>query len=225
MDSGTPGYDDEGYGDAYWRRRALALGAVLLVVGGITWSCVGEDAPARKTVAAGSASPTPTPEPSATGTEAFVIPTVTFTATVTATVAAPRQPGDACAKNSVVATVIPAKAVFRTGERPSFQVTVVNTGKLDCTFDVGAEHFVARITTGPYKIWSSAHCPSGGASSIQMLRRGIPYTTTFEWNRRRSSSGSCSTPQSKAVPGTYTVRGFAPGVKTPKETFTLVAPP
>ncbi|MDX6741796.1 hypothetical protein [Actinocorallia sp. A-T 12471] len=230
MDSGTPGYEDDGYAEAYWRRRALALGAVLLVVGGVAWSCMGEDAPVQKAAGTGtasaapSASPSPGPSASESPTDAFVIPTVTFTATVTATVAAPRRPGDRCAKNTVVATITPDKPQFRPGERPTFRVTVVNTGELDCTFDVGAERFVARITTGPYKIWSSAHCPAGGGSSIQLLRRGVPYTTTLEWNRRRSSASACASRLDKVSPGDYTVRATAPGVKTPKQTFTLLAP-
>ncbi|GAB2820180.1 hypothetical protein GCM10022221_17610 [Actinocorallia aurea] len=231
MDSGTPGYEDEGYADAYWKRRAIALGAVLLVVGGLAWSCMGEDAPVRKAAGVGSAGPSPsgsTPSPTAGGSpsaaDPFALPTVTHTATVTATVAAPRRPGDVCAKDSVVANITPTKPQFRPGERPSFRVTVVNTGAMDCTFDVGAERFVARITTGPYKIWSSAHCPAWAGSSIQLLRRGIPYETAFEWNRRRSSSG-CAAAQDKVSFGEYTVRAAGRGVKAPKQTFTLLAPP
>ncbi|ROO90349.1 hypothetical protein EDD29_8073 [Actinocorallia herbida] len=234
MDSGTPGYEDEGYAEAYWRRRALALGAVLLVVGGVAWSCMGgaEEPPVHKAAGTGSASPSPSgakPGPvvaasgSPSATDPLVLPTITYTATVTATVAAPRRPGDVCAKNSVVANITPTRPQFRPGERPSFRLTVVNTGELDCTFDVGAERFVTRITTGPYKIWSSAHCPAWAGSSIQLLRRGIPYATTFEWNRRRSSSG-CAAGQDKVSPGEYTVRATTRGVKTPKQTFTLLAP-
>ena len=227
MDSATLRQDDgdEEYQEAYWRRRVIALAVVVLVVGGLAWSCSGDgggegEAAAKKTA---SARPSPSPAVSA-GSHTLAIPTVMVTVTQTATVAAPRRPGDACAARDVVATLTPVAREFAPGEQVGFQLTVVNTGDLDCTFDVGGGKLVIRVKTGSDRVWTSAHCAARLAqeSSIQMLRRGVPYTTTVVWDRRRSSPG-CDQPRAKAPAGDYAVQAQGSGVRTPKSTFALKA--
>ncbi|MEO3785605.1 hypothetical protein ABGB12_19925 [Actinocorallia sp. B10E7] len=227
MDSATlrqEDEDDEEYQEAYWRRRVIALGAVVLVVGGLAWGCSGDgdekEAAAKKEKPAASPSPSPVPTVSGSGGASLAIPTVMVTVTQTATVAAPRRRGDVCAARDVVATLTPTVREFAPGVQPSFRLTVVNTGDLDCTFDVGAQKLVARIKSGSDRIWSSAHCDVTEGSSIQMLRRGIPYATTLVWDRRRSGKG-CDGPRAKALPGTYAVQAQGGGVKTEKSVFVL----
>ncbi|WP_232835377.1 hypothetical protein [Actinocorallia populi] len=225
MDSATVRHDDEGdeeYQEAYWRRRAIALGAVVLVVGGLAWSCSaggGEQAPAaaKKTAAA---SPSPTVSGGGSGSGTLAIPTVMVTVTQTATVAAPRRPGDACAPRDVVVTLTPVAPEFGPGVAPSFTLTVVNTGKIDCTFDVGAQKLVTRIKSGSDRIWTSAHCDDTAGSSIQRLRRGVPHTGVLVWDRRRSDKG-CDGPRTKALPGTYVIQAEGGGVRTDKGVFEL----
>jgi len=216
--------DDEEYQEAYWRRRAIALGGVVLVVGGLAWTCSGGGGDEKAPAGAKEKSAEASPSPSVSGTEAspLELPTVLVTVTKTATVAAPRRPGDACEPRDVVVTLIPAAREFPPGVQPTFSLTVVNTGRLDCTFDVGAQSLVTRITSGSDRIWSSAHCEARGleATSIQRLRRGVPYTTTLVWDRRRSDKG-CDGPRTKALPGTYTAQVQGGGVKTEKTVFEL----
>ncbi|GAA3242000.1 hypothetical protein GCM10010468_79460 [Actinocorallia longicatena] len=216
------GYEDEGYSDTYWRRRAIALAAVLLTLGGAAYACTGEKpTPVKNAAATGDVSPAPTPtEVPVTALPAPPMPTVTVTVTQQATVAAPRRPGDACASGDLVANLTPVKADFAKTDAPQFRMTVVNTGRLDCTFDVGAGRFVAKIKSGSDRVWSSAHCAAAGGTSIQMLRRGIPYVGGLAWDRRRSRQG-CAAPRPKALAGTYVIQAEGGGVKTPKAVFTL----
>ncbi|GAB3277964.1 hypothetical protein GCM10027589_03920 [Actinocorallia lasiicapitis] len=223
MDSGTVGYEDEDFDDTYWRRRAIALGAALLAVGGVVYACSGGDdkTPIENAavVATSTASATPTPTALAT---TFAppppLPTVTATVTQQVTVPAPRRPGDACAPADVVATLTPVRPEFAKGDAPQFQLTVVNTGKLDCTFDAGGATFVTKVRSGSDRVWSSAHCAP--ATSIQLLRRGVPFSTAVGWDRRRSAQG-CQEPRAKARPGTYTVQTEGGGVRTEKSVFVL----
>ncbi|WP_344243874.1 hypothetical protein [Actinocorallia libanotica] len=226
MDSATMRQDDEGdeeFQEAYWRRRAIALGVVVLVVGGLAWACSGgggEKAPAATKTSA-AASPTPTVSDGGSGSGGpLAIPTVMVTVTQTATVAAPRRPGDACAPRDVVATLTPSAPEFAPGVQPTFTLTVVNTGKIDCTFDVGSRALVTRIKSGSDRIWNSAHCEDAAASSIQRLRRGVPHTRVLSWDRRRSDKG-CDGPRTKALPGTYVIQAQGSGVHTEKGVFEL----
>lgn len=223
MDSATlrqDDADDEEYQEAYWRRRAIALGVVVLVAGGLAWSCSGGGGDGGRASVKKTATATPSPTVSVSGGSSLAIPTVLVTVTKTATVAAPRRPGDACAPRDVVVTLTPEAREFAPGRQPSFRLTVVNTGDLDCTFDVGGRRLVTRIRSGSDRVWASAHCDATEGTSIQMLRRGVPYTSTLVWDRRRSDA-RCAGPRPKALPGTYVIQAQGGGVKTAKSVFVL----
>ncbi|RAY15329.1 hypothetical protein DPM19_11525 [Actinomadura craniellae] len=208
--------DDEGIGlDAYWRRRVLVLGGVLAGVGVLAWACShGED---RRPVSGAAASASPAASASAVPTAMPTI-TATVTARVTVTPAAPRRNGDACDPKDVVVGLAPTKGSYGGKDRPVFRLTVVNTGARSCTYGVGPRELELRVTSGSDRVWSSAHCAGGPASTLQLLRRGIPHITETTWDRRRSSDG-CPGGRSTARPGTYVVT--VKGAKVPKQVFRL----
>jgi hypothetical protein len=92
---------------------------------------------------------------------------------------------------------------------------VVNTGRRGCTFDVGPKALQIRIASGNDRVWSSAQCVSGTGSTLQMLRRGVPYLATVDWDRKRCDGSS------KAQPGTYVITATANGAKPRREIFRL----
>lgn len=214
--------DDEDIGDAYWRRRAYALTGVLVTVGLLAWACTGDDERTEKVRSAGARS-----TPSVSGGPVIpaiptAMPTITVTATarVTVTPTVPRRDGDACDPKAVVVHLAGAKAVYAAAEAPRFQVTVVNTGTVSCTVDVGPARMELRINSGSDRIWSSADCPSGTGSSIQLLRRGIPYLGTLTWDRRRSSA-KCAGDRDAARKGTYVAVLRADGLRAKRQVFHL----
>ncbi|MBW8485004.1 hypothetical protein [Actinomadura parmotrematis] len=213
--------DDLGF-DQYWKRRAVALAAVLGVVGLGAYACVGgsgddEQAPRRETVQNAAAVGAPSPAPP---TLPAAAPTVTVTARVTKTAAAPRRAGDACAPDALVVNVASAREVYAADDRPQFALTVVNTGAKPCTFDVGSRALDLRISSGADRVWAASRCDAGTGTSIQMLRRGIPYAKTFTWDRRRAGE-ECRGDRPKARPGTYVAQLKGQGVKTKKQVFAL----
>jgi hypothetical protein len=189
--------------DAYWRRRAVALAGVLGAVGLLAWACTGgtgEGEPVRPAGAVGRPGP-PSP-PSA-------MPTVTVTTTTT-----PRQEpadGGPCVDKDLVVNMSADDDTYTGSLRPEFRITVVNTGKGDCTFDTGS--LDVRITSGADRIWSSAKCRKGDAAK-ETLRRGIPHVDNVTWNRERGCDGG--TP---ARPGTYVAS--LKGKKVKKQIFSL----
>jgi hypothetical protein len=211
MDSDTE--RDQGEADAYWRRRVYVLAGGITVVGLVAWACSGSGH--KKTTAqvrnsAVSATPAVT-APAMPG------PTTTVTVTATPSVppaAAKKGDGDACDTRDLVADLTSAKDTYRGREAPQFRLSLVNTGRRACTFDVGAKALRLRIESGSDRIWSSDRC-GGSASNLRMLRRGIPYIESLEWNRKRCDGDS------RARPGTYVISAKGGGVRAKSQVFRL----
>ncbi|MBO2451511.1 hypothetical protein J4573_30775 [Actinomadura barringtoniae] len=217
------GRDPESFGlDQYWRRRVVALGGVIGTVGLVAWACTaggGEDKkqqqPLKNAAAVGSSSPGVPSVPAATPTV-----TVTATAKVTQPATAAKKDGDACEPGAVVVNMTSSAETYTKGQMPQFQLTAVNTGGRACTFDVGAKSLDLRITSGSDRVWSRSQCDTGTGSSIQMLKRGIPFAGTVTWDRRRAN-GQCRGKRDTVRPGTYVAQVKADHVKVKKQVFRL----
>ncbi|MFC5184255.1 hypothetical protein [Actinomadura harenae] len=228
MDADTERDPEEEWGiDQYWRRRAMALAGVLGVVGLTAWACgafggAGGDAkkaPTQSVAGVGSA----VPSPSATPGVPVPAPTVTVTRTPkggASPKAVAHKDGDACEARDVVVNFASDGDTFARDERPSFRLTVVNTGQNACRYDVGTSSLDVRITSGADKVWAASVCDGGSGSSVRTLRRGIPYVTTLTWDRKRSGA-DCSGKRDKARPGTYVAALKADHVKPQKQVFHL----
>jgi hypothetical protein len=192
------------------------LAGGITLIGLVAWACSGSDhkrstaqvrnAAATESPTASPLAATPTPTPTAT---------VTVTASPTALPGAPKHAGDTCAPRDVVVGLTPAGTVFKGRQHPRFGLSVVNTGRRACTFDVGSKALLIRISSGSDQVWSSARCVPGAGPNIQMLQRGVPYLATLDWDRRRCNSDT------HAAPGTYVIAVGAPGIKTHREVFRL----
>lgn len=225
MDADTERDPEEEYGiDQYWRRRAIALAGVLGVVGVAAWSCgvFGTGGGDAKKAPVQSLAGVAVPTPAAASGVPTPAPTVTVTKTAKAAAPSktPRKDGDACDARDVVVNFASSGDTFAAGARPSFRLTVVNTGQRACGYDVGTGNLDIRITSGADKVWSASACDGGSGSSVQVLRRGIPYVTTVTWDRKRSGA-DCAGRRDKAMPGTYVAAVKADKVKPQKQVFHL----
>ncbi|MGW3352005.1 hypothetical protein ACWDA3_52675 [Nonomuraea rubra] len=220
-------------GDIYWRRRMSVLVAVLVVVAVVAWACSsGGSGPERtssaqsspsasgstaakttpavdpllaglRTLAMGTASPSPTPTPKAAPSER------------------PRRPGEPCEEKDLVLSLQGGREQIYAGDaRPTFLITLVNTGSVMCKADVGPRAMEVKITSGADRIWSTADCVSGPGTEVKELQRGVPYVRSLEWDRRRSSSDCRSTPPA-ALPGTYVAVARMGKMRTNKGVFHL----
>ncbi|MEV0235154.1 hypothetical protein [Nonomuraea sp. NPDC050786] len=214
-------------GDVYWRRRMSVLVAVLVVVAVVAWACSsGGSGPERASSAQTSPSATPVVDPLLAGLRTLAMgtasPSPTPTTTPTATSAAPpRRPGEPCATEDLVLSLQGGKEeIYSAGARPTFMVTLVNTGPVMCTTDVGPRAMEVRITSGEDRIWSTADCVSGVSSEIKKLQRGVPYVRALEWDRHRSSTDCRATPAT-ALPGTYVATVHMGELRSPKGVFHL----
>ncbi|MFI6600817.1 hypothetical protein ACIBHX_31600 [Nonomuraea sp. NPDC050536] len=217
-------------GDVYWRRRMSVLVAVLIVVAVVAWACSsGSSGPQRASSAQSSptasaadpllaglrtlamTTPTPSPTPTPTPTKAHAAP---------AAKAKAKRPGEPCAPGDLVLSMHGSEDVYGPGAKPTFMITLVNTGSVMCTADVGPRALEMRITSGQDRIWSTSDCVSGEGTDIRELPRGIPYVRSVDWDRRRSST-DCSNDRRPALPGTYVSVVHMGKLKTPMGVFHL----
>ncbi|GLX00643.1 hypothetical protein [Microtetraspora sp. NBRC 16547] len=134
--------------------------------------------------------------------------------------AAPRRPGDACDPKDLVLSLRGGQQTYAGSAEPTFLMTIVSTGRVDCTVDVGPRMLETRIVSGNDRVWSTADCVSGEGTDIQMLKRGVPYVRTIRWDRHRSGA-DCAVKRAAALPGTYVAWTHADGLQSSKTVFYL----
>ncbi|MEU9891341.1 hypothetical protein [Sphaerisporangium sp. NPDC051011] len=220
--------------EVYWRRRVSVLTGALVVVAVVAWACTsasggsGSNSGGRQGGAAQKGGP----------------PTVTATPSTTATTPAPaakaavpspppvtpkpsptrtRRPGDPCEKSDLVLSLRGESEVYHRKGTPRFLLAVVNTGRVDCSVDVGPRAVEVRITSGDDRVWSTADCLSGERREVRRLRRGVPHVRMVDWDRRRSAP-DCRASRPKAHDGTYVATARIGTLHSPRVVFHLRHP-
>ena len=215
----------------YWRRRVFALAGGLGLLGLLAWACSG----AAGRTAAGGAVPSATAGPAGAQQAAQAL-RAAASATAGPANARTQRPGRArqrsgaqgqaalagggCAAGSLVLSLFGSGTTFGPGDRPRFQVDVVDVGSGGCVFDTGSRSVRLVIMSGTDRIWSSADCSRSTAPAPLRLRRGVPYIASFTWDEARSAPG-CRAARTAALPGTYTATGYGGGAASPTAVFVL----
>lgn len=214
----------------YWRRRAIVLGALLMIVIALYASCSGSGSEngAEKDGGAGSTAtpstdPTPTgPEPtdSIVGTQSPESPgTDDGTGTgitgaggdlgPTVPAPAPQVPGGGsgpCADDEVSITPIPAKTVVNRQASFDIRLVIENSSGRACSRDVGADAQELRIVQGAETIWSSDRCGTTRGSEVRTMPAGEKLEYMVTWNGRSSAECEAGVPTGAVPPaGTYQV--------------------
>jgi hypothetical protein len=192
----------------YWRRRAVVLG-VLLVVIIIFWSsCTGpskSDAGSKKAGApSNSAGPATSSSPTASPSAGFLTPTFGGSASASApadpTPANPPATGDttgnttglaACADSDLLLTASPETPSVPNGAYAKFSLKIKNVSGRACSRDLGADHQELYLQIGTTKAWSSDVCSPAHGSDVVTMQPNIEHLYTTNWNGLASNNG-CS---------------------------------
>ncbi|WP_019135885.1 hypothetical protein [Cellulomonas massiliensis] len=191
----------------YWVRRLVVLGVPLLVVaivvafltrgGGAEPEAGPTPTPPERTASAG---PTPTPSQTRTG---------------------PAAPVPDCADSGLAVAVEATKDSFHAGEKPSFAVTLTNTGPTACVVDSDQVSRTAVVRSGDEVVWSEDPCVGKRQGSRPLLLApGQDDTSTFTWPRVRSAEG-CPSGLPAPKSGTYRLDYAVDGVAASRVVFTL----
>jgi hypothetical protein len=219
--------------DVYWRRRVSVLTGMLVVVAVVAWACSSASSKPDNTsgvkASPGSAEslvvslPSPLASKSAGGSGVLMpgVPSVSPLPSPHASRnSKSRRPGEPCDPKELVVALQSGQDVYNRDVAPSFLLTVVSTGRVECTVDVGPRMLEMRVTSGAERVWSTADCVSGPGVDMQTLQRGVPYARTINWDRRLSGS-DWSSRRPAATPGTYVAAAHAGPLKSPRVVFHL----
>jgi hypothetical protein len=180
----------------YWRRRAVVLGAGMLFVIVLLYSCNGSgktDAAPQETKspsAPANLGPTGTVLTPETGAPADIeqpAPPVETTAAATEpAVAAPTAAGS-CTDAEMSVTPVPSQTSFERGVTIELRFKIKNISDRTCSRDVGADPQELYIKLGAQKIWSSDTCGTARGSDVQSFPPNIEHEYRITWNGRQST--------------------------------------
>lgn len=227
----------------YWRRRALALGIAVVVIGII--AAVVAVVIANST---GSEQPTANETSDQTGQAGQAAPATALpgenpevktpiqapapeeapppTATPTAAVVPPPilQEGDDCPDSTLAVKGITNEPQYVVGDQPKFTMVVTNIGLVACQRDVGAAVLAAYVySLDNQRLWSNLDCAPSNETLIKTFQPGEQVTTEVTWTGM-GSAPNCPLPRQPIGPGTYNLVVQLGNLRSATVPFILAAP-
>ncbi|MAT61625.1 MAG: hypothetical protein CMH41_08305 [Micrococcales bacterium] len=189
----------------YWRRRALVIGAFLLLLLFI-WlisrgGSEGDPSATESSAPPPAASETAAPAPTGSTTDGE----------------------GTCADSDIEVAVEPDATAYPSGTEPQITLTIQNSGSESCTRNIGSDANSIQVSSGGVRVWSSDDCDTAGTADVQTLDPQAVASVTVPWPRTISAEGCPVQPsdQAAAQPGSYDVIGKNLDVKSDKVAFTL----
>lgn len=194
----------------YWRRRGLALGIAVLVIGAVVAVVVAvvsssagakptaEKPPAGQNQGAGSqpeaktpvVPPSANPAPAPTPTAAVEPPPIL-------------KEGDDCPDSTLAVKGLTNQPRYTVGEQPKFTMVVTNIGLVSCKRDVGAAVLAAyAYSLDNQRLWSNLDCAPSNETLVKTFAPGEQVTTAVTWTGM-GSAPQCPLPRQPIGPGTY----------------------
>lgn len=192
----------------YWRRRAvLALGliaVVVIIVLIVVRPGSGSAEPgAAATTSAPPADAAPS-EPAATETA----PAADATADPADTSTEGASDAPACSTRDIELKPVTDKTNYAATELPQISMSITNSGRSDCSIDLGSAQQTLVVSSGEEQYWSSKDCQVNGTNQVVTLTAGQTLSTPpIAWDRTRSSADTCeSTSREPVTAGGATYR-------------------
>ncbi|HEX5541095.1 MAG TPA: hypothetical protein VFX60_05965 [Micromonospora sp.] len=188
----------------YWRRRALVLGAVLLFVWVVAYSCSGTGKTAANSGLTSSPEPTvtvhtPTSDPpssDAPGEESTGEGSTGGGSTSTEPAeGAPVDPGagsapgaGTCTDEEIRVTPAPEFNPVQRGVTIELRLKIKNVSNRTCDRDLGADAQEIYIALGAEQVWSSDTCGTASGTDVKALQPGVEHEYRVAWNGKASTS-------------------------------------
>lgn len=190
----------------YWRRRALVLGALLVVVLVVVLIVVGRGSGATSaapsaSASAGSGAGASSAGSAGSGSSRSAAPKPAASASAAATKPAAAD-GSTCTKDQIVLTPVLDKSAYGPTEDPKIAMSIKNSGTNSCHLDLGSAQQVLTISSGQEQYWSSKDCQTGGTNQDVTIKSGQTLTTpAIAWDRTRSSTSTCDSSRPAVTAG------------------------
>jgi hypothetical protein len=188
----------------YWRRRAVVLLGIAMVVLVIAYACGSGESP----IAGAGTQPTATATPTPT-------PTPTLLRSTTATPRATQSPftlpvvggKGPCADAELQVTATAAASTVQRGQPVDVTIRIKNLSQRTCARDIGADMQELRLLDGSTLVWSSDDCNANKGRNMHSFAPGRQVSYTLTWNGRRSRTGvgekTCVTGAPTPEPAVY----------------------
>jgi hypothetical protein len=171
----------------YWRRRAVVLVGLAIVVLIVSYACGGTSSGAQTTAATDPTTttpphpfvPSPTPTPSPT-------PSPTPTAFSLVTPAA----GGPCTDDEIELTATADESTVAPKQTVQVTLKIKNISSRTCTRDVGADAQELRLQDASGIVWSSDDCNPRHGVDVRSYPPGKQDTFTLTWSGLRSRTGT-----------------------------------
>ncbi|MFI6215818.1 hypothetical protein ACIBCD_27820 [Nocardia brasiliensis] len=213
--------------EIYWRRRALAIGALVVALALVIWLVLtvsrGGDSPGdSKPVAAGSSTSVPsktadpsTPKPS--GSAESSAPPATSAAPASNEPAAGQ-----CPDQSLAIKISVDQPTYRVGEQPNFRMVITNISSTQCQRDMNSAQIQASVLSldGQRRFWTSSDCSPVDESNARNLKPGEQALFTVRWSGTTSQQG-CVGERVPVPAGAYQVVAQFGSLHSSPEPFNL----
>jgi len=228
--------------EIYWRRRGLALGLGVVVIGvvaAIVVAFMGHTAGAKPTNAdkansaqgkPGSPPPQAPPPAGPEGVTPLAPPAQgqnPESPTPTAAVQPPPvlKEGDDCPDATLAVKGLTNAPQYFIGDQPKFTMVVTNIGLVSCKRDVGAAVLAAYVYSLDNKrLWSNLDCAPSNETLIKTFTPGEQVTTAVTWTGM-GSAPHCPLPRPAIGPGTYNLVVQLGNLRSQTVPFILNQPP
>ncbi|MCA1008523.1 hypothetical protein LCL87_22675 [Rhodococcus hoagii] len=213
--------------EIYVRRRALAIGAAVVVLVLIVWIALSigggddsESAAAAGTSELTDSSEAPTTSASADQSETSSADSSSTTTASSSTTAV--NPSKDCADQSLALKVTPDQPQYKAGDEPGFTIAITNIGTNACERDLGSglQQVLVYSLDGANRLWSNVDCFPSSTPEIRTLEPGGQARFTVKWSAKTSAPG-CTAPREAVAPGGYTVVGQLGSLKSNPEPFNI----
>lgn len=192
----------------YWRRRAIVLSGVLLVLYVAAQACMaGSASPENASSTGPSDSPSPPRTVQHTTPPAVPLsqpppPAATPTAAPTTEPAATPVDPNACTDDEMLITAEAAQAEITSGASVRFTIRIRNDSDRTCSRDIGGDlrELYLRAGEGGGKVWSSRDCNPPDGTEVQELTPGYEREHWLDWTGRASDSCDDGQPGGELVP-------------------------
>ncbi len=224
--------------EIYWRRRGLALGIAVVVVGIVAAIAVAfmsqrggaKPANANKPSSAPSTPVAQAPAPpGAEGVAPVQGPQGRNPESPTPTAAVQPPPvlkeGDDCPDSTLAVKGLTNAPQYFIGDQPKFTMVVTNIGLVSCKRDVGAAVLAAYVYSLDNKrLWSNLDCAPSNETLVKTFTPGEQVTTAVTWTGM-GSAPHCPLPRPAIGPGTYNLVVQLGNLRSLPVPFILNQPP
>lgn len=209
--------------EIYWRRRAVAIGAIVIALVLVVWLAFellhGSGKSSSK--AASTSTPAAASKTTTSASSAAAAASGTPVPANSVNAAASGAPAP-CPDQSLAIKVTVGKPTYKTGEQPVFGIVITNISTTACSRDMGSglQQVSVQSLDGQRRLWASTDCDQGGQADVRNLNGGQQAAFTLTWSGT-TSQPSCAGERVPVPPGAYTVSAQFGSVRSTPETFNI----